>query len=69
MVGTDENRACAFCAYGAIVRAGGGLPETNRVHSTIGLGTMQSLGDWNDAPDRTQAEVVAALRAAAETCP
>jgi len=35
------------------------------VAKTLGLGTVSELMAWNDAPGRTQAEVVAALRAAA----
>lgn len=61
-----------FCAVGAIGRAAGfrrideaeNWVEANAA-DLLGMGWF-GLEDWNDRPDRTQAEVVAKLREAAE---
>ncbi len=70
---SDARRACRFCAVGAI-RAAAGAPHLEGstlslnarlfVNQVIGFG--KSLPSWNDAPERTQAEVVSALRKAAD---
>lgn len=68
-----EDDASCFCAEGAIIAAGrtdsgSDFMETVRVLGrAIGVHESKIIA-WNDAPGRTQAEVVAALRAAAETC-
>lgn len=67
-----------FCVFGAINVANGLAPDTERFGGTDGLSpadrfALRALGfdiafqlaEWNDAPDRTQAEVVAKLREAA----
>jgi len=63
--------AACMCVEGAIAKAAGIAP--NRVYAhPAGIALMDvvpnnwELPEWNDAPERTQAEVVAALRAAAE---
>lgn len=66
--------AVCFCAEGAIGRAAGirDIAELGASEALIFMerfvspGTPWAVSGWNDAPDRTQAEVVAALRAAAE---
>lgn len=63
----DNPTACSFCMYGAIVRASGGYLEGNEVCSrAIRFLGVPSLINWNDRPNRTQAEVVAKLREAAQ---
>lgn len=55
-----------WCAYGAIRRAS---EFVNDLSDECVEKVRQLVGDvitWNDAPERTQAEVVAALRAAAQ---
>ena len=60
--------ACSWCLYGAILEAGRGCDsdDTEDALQTV----MDVVGkhpiSWNDSFTRTQAEVVAALRAAAE---
>lgn len=66
--GTDsgDREAVCFCAIGAINRAGyWDWPLTSACWKAV-EDTTVGLAKWNDAPERTQAEVVAALRAAAE---
>lgn len=68
-----EDDACYFCAEGAIIAAmrndhGRDFMETVRaLGRAIGVHNSKII-PWNDAPGRTQAEVVAALKAAAEAC-
>jgi hypothetical protein len=58
-------KAVCWCARGARARAAGEFE--NRTHDFLRrvVGDRQTIR-WNDDPDRTQAEVVAALRQAAE---
>lgn len=67
-IGAMEDNAACWCAMGAIFREARGAGDLTRpaydaLADVIGHGHIPS---WNDAPERTQAEVVAALRAAAE---
>lgn len=79
-VADSAKNAVCFCASGAIWRAArkagvAGLSSSggsiiNDAHvalSTVinGRSLSARIPDWNDAPERTQAEVVAALRQAA----
>lgn len=67
----DES-ACPVCAYGAINIAAGARPNrlSDRGDAAVAalagfLGvepTISGIGIWNDAPERTAAEVVTALR-------
>lgn len=68
-IGPLESNAACWCASGAIQRA-----DSRRRFSpawedfndyAVSLGFLH-MAAFNDAPERTQAEVVAALRAAAE---
>ena len=72
------NSPCAvcFCALGAMRAATCGLPTEDEQDDAFFAARGVLLGyldrdttvPWNDAPERTQADVVQALRAAAETC-
>ena len=71
---------CAACARGAINMAAGGPPDndylrgaqeaSNAVEEWLvysgSLGEALSLVEWNDADGRTAADVIAALRGAAQ---
>ena len=58
--------AICFCAVGAISKVSGGLPPVQALDlMRSAAGCTDNIGDWNDAPERTQAEVVTALRQAA----
>lgn len=65
-----RKQAVCWCAAGAIWHEVGDHSSftadaaTDELEQT--LGGMIPVGTWNDAPDRTQAEVVAKLREAAE---
>jgi hypothetical protein len=72
-VGSSVDRACCFCASGAIAHASGyplgddAAEEAEEIawdmlRRVIGRGYIE---EWNDEAGRTQAEVVAALRQAA----
>lgn len=66
-----EDVVC-FCALGAIQKAAGSDPEYEpaseffRTRILRAMGRNVSYASWNDAPVRTQAEVVAKLREAAD---
>lgn len=68
-IDTDE---CAWCAEGAIALAAGigcfYMVRDSEPYRAFrnSLPKRQDPFEWNDAPGRTQAEVVTALRAAAE---
>lgn len=61
----DSEHACSirdvgatrFCAAGAVVRAGGGGDATAALREATGH--FGGLYAWNDAPERTHAEVLA----------
>ena len=59
-----------WCAMGAINHVGGFLSDINEASialaRSLGFQFPNSIPDWNDDPYRTQSEVVAALRAAAD---
>jgi hypothetical protein len=67
----SANPVC-FCALGAIAQAAG-MESPDGVWITPAARALEALispdlsvAGWNDAPERTQAEVVAALRKAAD---
>ena len=68
-----DNPVC-WCALGAIAASAKVDPNhwrawdgvAGRASNALETYVRESVGDWNDAPERTQAEVVAALRAAAD---
>src|SRR2546423_727814 len=68
----DSPAACCWSLLGAIVASAGGaerlqsdrrtLADVAKASLAVGLATGdESLRDWNDAPGRTAAEVVAAF--------
>lgn len=58
-----EDAAC-YCLYGA-VRKAAGFGKTDAAFEALGQSFRGDYISWNDEPSRTQAEVVAVLRAAA----
>lgn len=64
---SDSGKSC-FCMAGALVQIGGPWASAwnflDDALPKVGFGNR--TGAWNDAPERTQAEVVAKLREAAE---
>lgn len=65
----DIEDADCFCAVGAIKRITGGPVSGYLTDVLNGIGRRRGydhVAAWNDAPERKQAEVVAALRQAAE---
>lgn len=69
VVGFRDDSATCFCAAGAIYRSAKsnalGDPAINLLNTWARRRHFEHLAKWNDAPERTQAEVVAALRQAA----
>ena len=65
-----HSQACVWCAIGALERSlyeTGGRSFFDAHHKLqIASGDRGMLSEWNDAPERTQAEVVAAFRRAIE---
>lgn len=66
-------KACKFCMVGGIYRAVGDESHEDFVNDCrriirrhLGKSSDSGLASWNDARIRTQAEVVAALRGAAD---
>lgn len=65
-VGPTSASAVCFCALGALRRAGGFDDDMNSAAQALGKVVGDLVCDWNDAPGRTQVEVVEALRQAAK---
>lgn len=69
-VDVHNREACAWCLNAAVVRArdtARHIPEWGPIQRAVTQAIGSSMwARWNDAPGRTQAEVVAALRQAAE---
>lgn len=62
----DELAMC-WCVLGAIEFAAGGVGVAySEAQHCLGAIVGEQIDEWNDAPRRTQAEVVAALRQAAK---
>jgi hypothetical protein len=59
--------AVCWCAWGAIYEASGRdwTPVANQAVQAVQAHLDAEIQQWNDAPGRTQAEVVASLREAA----
>jgi len=68
---SSRRAARCFCALGAINFAAGHNPDVDYIPAIHALEPFVKgedafdVPDWNDAPERTQAEVVAKLREAA----
>jgi hypothetical protein len=60
-----DDRPICWCAVGAIYHVAKTPDEALTVRGALGALLDQSVPEWNDAPGRTQAEVVAKLREAA----
>ena len=60
----DPNSVC-FCAEGAIMHVSFGQPREPIFREFRHALGVDRIYEWNDAPGRTQAEVVAKLREAA----
>jgi len=66
--------ACRFCIVGAVARVVGSLEEAEVILYEQGAAKLispssRTMSGFNDAANRTQAEVVSALRLAASTPP
>ncbi|MCR5876963.1 hypothetical protein [Phenylobacterium sp. J367] len=65
-----EQDAVCWCAVGAVERVSPQYAYTPYAHPALRwvrrVIRLDEVGYWNDRPNRTQAEVVAALRQAAE---
>lgn len=69
ILGRDPTAVC-WCTIGAIDHEATGKPHRDALEAiriTLGIsgGLNSTIGSWNDAPERTQSEVVAKLREAA----
>ena len=61
----DDPKAVSFCFVTAILKQGDLMISLTAMHCVEKVvGELDTI--WNDHPDRTQAEVVAALRMAAD---
>ena len=71
-VPVESPEACSFCVLGALDKAAetgiGEMAWREAEKALFRTVRSPSLPAWNDAPERTQAEVVAALREAASKC-
>lgn len=68
-VDRDSPSAVSWCAFGAIARANGTLLNDQAVacESALEAVVEDDVQEWNDAPERTAAEVAEAMRKAAES--
>lgn len=72
LIAIGEGTAVCWCAIGAIIKVGGAWEAIERTEKLLALpdaarvGDLRPLAAFNDAPERTQEEVVAKLREAAE---
>ena len=64
-VGVKSPYAVCFCALGAIQRVAQDTVDEGPAYAALKRVVRGPISNWNDADGRTQAEVVAALRAAA----
>lgn len=66
-IGLRDGAAACWCAVGAIERVvGGAIFTADRAFAFAQRSLQSAWAPFNDAPNRTQAEVVAALRKAAD---
>lgn len=64
--GTNDEDAVCWCAFGAVERAcQSKWSKLSTATNLLGGLVGGMISDWNDAPERTQAEVVSKLREAA----
>ena len=62
--GHDDQAIC-FCAEGAVIHVSGKRSKHDAFQLIRRVTRSSSIHEWNDAPERTQTEVVAKLREAA----
>lgn len=65
--GFDEKSACRWCLWGALCRAAGRMLSDEidvAILDALGFKYGTDIFEWNDAPNRTHAEVLAKLDAA-----
>jgi hypothetical protein len=65
-----DGRRCYCAVYAICIASGGGMLSNHAVDAVkdhLGLERRIRFAVWNDALERTQAEVVAAFRGAAES--
>jgi hypothetical protein len=67
----DNPKATCFCAEGAILRSGASedssIPQEDaQERLKEAIVSTESIADWNDAPERTQEEVIVAFSRAIE---
>lgn len=69
----NDNRSTCFCPEGAILRSSDGAGFIDHITSNVdeamqrfkeAIGTPFQIPDWNDIPERTQKEVIAAFERA-----
>ena len=68
----EKPDAACFCIVGAFWRESAKLNDiraSNAFAVRLGFGDWETLAEWNDAPERTHAEVLARLDAAIEATP
>lgn len=66
-IGPREPNAACWCAFGAVInRCGNDGAAEDFAVQYLRTTLRDSIDRWNDAPERTQAEVIAALRQAAQ---
>lgn len=65
-IGPEEANSACWCALGAIMHVGKGLNLQPVIIAMRTITGGSAIGDWNDAPGRTQDEVVQALRSASQ---
>lgn len=61
---TDPDAVC-FCSFGAMIKCMPAATEFKYAAVALGFPSVADLIVWNDKPNRTQTEVVAAFRTAA----
>jgi len=67
-VDVGSPKAACFCSEGAIIRANGGTFGLGQVYERLkeAISTELTIPDWNDVPERTHEEVIAAITRAIE---
>jgi hypothetical protein len=64
----DSPKAKRWCLHGACIRVGI-VDDYDKKADALGLGRNASIAGFNDAPERTHAEVLALLRSAIDRAP
>ena len=56
-----DDRAVCWCAFGALFKAGWYQPSLSDAVEALETVVGRIIDEWNDAPERTNAEVLAAF--------